>query len=576
MKPVLLPASATTALPRWALFALCLLYILPGLIGRDPWKNDDAASFGVMWTMAHGPWSGWFAPNIVGLPMPGEGPLVFWLGALAIKCLGPILGDVLAARSVTVCAFLLGTASIWYSTFLLGRRSEAQPLKLAFGGQPGAKDYGRTLADAALLIYLGCWGLLINSHQTSAEALQVALIGFCIYQILLYLEHPGLMRAIAFGLALAALALARGWWPPLILWLLSLPCLFLPKMVRLRGALHLLITLLTTLAVLLLWRSVHQPASFMGWWEWNWAQIGWPDLKASQFLLRYGIWFFWPAWPFAAWAVYSWRRQRYALHIALPFAFILGLGCLSLLAKEPAENHLLPLLPPLAILAAFGLPTMKRGAINAVDWFALIAVTIGAGLIWLAWLAQVTGWPAQLAKNTLKLVPGFMPEFNLFTVLIAFFATIFWICLVYWRISRQPPVLWRAVVLSTGGVILCWLQLMTLFLPWSNYRLSYAPVARQIANHLPAGTDCILSNVSPAQRASFAYFGALPFASMEKGKLPNCKILLIQDHIKRPDSTEIAREFRTNQWQLLWEGRRAADRNERFRLYQRGQRGQPD
>ena len=47
MKPVRLPAAATLALPRWALLALGLFYILPGLIGRDLWK-EDAASFGIM------------------------------------------------------------------------------------------------------------------------------------------------------------------------------------------------------------------------------------------------------------------------------------------------------------------------------------------------------------------------------------------------------------------------------------------------------------------------------------------------------------------------------------------------
>jgi 4-amino-4-deoxy-L-arabinose transferase-like glycosyltransferase len=74
MKPVRLPAAATKALPRLALFALCLLYILPGLIGRDPWKNDDASGFGIMWTMAHGGLADWLSPHIVGLPMPEEGP----------------------------------------------------------------------------------------------------------------------------------------------------------------------------------------------------------------------------------------------------------------------------------------------------------------------------------------------------------------------------------------------------------------------------------------------------------------------------------------------------------------------
>ena len=87
MKPVRLSAAATLALPRWALFALGLLYILPGLIGRDPWK-DDAGSFGIMWTMAQGGFGDWLAPNIAGLHLGDEGPLAFWLGALCIKLFG--------------------------------------------------------------------------------------------------------------------------------------------------------------------------------------------------------------------------------------------------------------------------------------------------------------------------------------------------------------------------------------------------------------------------------------------------------------------------------------------------------
>ena len=92
MKPVRLPAAATIALPRWAILTLCLLYILPGLIGRDPWKGPDAASFGVMWTMAHGNLNDWLWPHVVGLPMPEEGPLAYWLGALCIKIFGGIDG----------------------------------------------------------------------------------------------------------------------------------------------------------------------------------------------------------------------------------------------------------------------------------------------------------------------------------------------------------------------------------------------------------------------------------------------------------------------------------------------------
>jgi 4-amino-4-deoxy-L-arabinose transferase-like glycosyltransferase len=152
MKPVRLSAAATIALPRWGLIVLCLLYILPGIIRRDPWKVDDAAGFGIMWTMANGSLSDWLAPNIVGLQAWNEAPLAYWVGALLIKSAGWLTGDALAARLSILVFFAVGALAVWLTAFILGRRSEAQPLKLAFGGQPAALDYGRTLADGALLI----------------------------------------------------------------------------------------------------------------------------------------------------------------------------------------------------------------------------------------------------------------------------------------------------------------------------------------------------------------------------------------------------------------------------------------
>jgi 4-amino-4-deoxy-L-arabinose transferase-like glycosyltransferase len=218
MKPVRLPASATHTLPRWVLFALCLLYIVPGLIGRDPWKTEDAASFGVMWTMAHGGLSDWLYPHIVGLPMAEKGPLAYWLGAISIKLFGWLLGDPLAARVATLIFFLIGSTTVWYTTYLLGRRTEAQPLRLAFGGQPEPRDYGRTLADGALLIYLGCLGLLLHSHSTSTEALQVSLVAFSMFAAVRLFESVSTRTAITLGIALGLLALARGWVVPLAAW----------------------------------------------------------------------------------------------------------------------------------------------------------------------------------------------------------------------------------------------------------------------------------------------------------------------------------------------------------------------
>jgi 4-amino-4-deoxy-L-arabinose transferase-like glycosyltransferase len=137
--------------------------------------------------------------------------------------------------------------------------------------------------------------------------------------------------------------------------------------------------------------------------------------------------------------------------------------------------------------------------------------------------------------------------------------------LVHWRVSRRPSVLWRAVVLSSGGVILCWLLLMTLWLPWINYGKSYAGVARQLAMKLPENNYCVDTNVGPAQRASFAYFGSIPFARSGNA---HCEFLLLQDKNRSQNNVQVITRF-NERWQLLWAGHRPSDREERYRLYQR-------
>jgi 4-amino-4-deoxy-L-arabinose transferase-like glycosyltransferase len=229
------------------------------------------------------------------------------------------------------------------------------------------------------------------------------------------------------------------------------------------------------------------------------------------------------------------------------------------------DVDLLPLLPPLAILATFGLPTLKRGAINAIDWFSVMTLSAIAAFIWLGWIAKQTGWPAQLAKNAFKLAPGFKPEFNLIALLIALASSVGWVLLLQWRLGRRPPVLWRAVVLSTGGLVLCWLLLMTLWLPWLNYGQSYADVAQQINQHLPDNYRCVNARgVGPAQRASFAYLGEVQFSKTADER---CEFLLVQDtgvRKQRAQLTVVESEFT-----LVWQGRRASDRNESFRLFKR-------
>jgi 4-amino-4-deoxy-L-arabinose transferase-like glycosyltransferase len=546
-----------------------MLYILPGLIRRDLWKSEDAAGFGIMWSMAHGGLNDWLWPHVAGLPMANKGPLAFWLGAACIRLFGGLLGDATAARIATIVFFLIGSFALWYATYLLGRRSEAQPLRLAFGGQPEPRDYGRTLADGALLIYLGCLGLLLHSHSTSAEALEVSLIAFSMYAAARLFDSHSLRAAATLGIALGLLALTRGWVVPLAVWLglLLLASLrdraLIVRLVLLSLPVALLIAGAWPLACYLVHPFNSSPVD--AWMQWNFAQLALPSWAGLKYFLKNQMWFAWPAWPFAGWAVYAWRRQYQAPHITLPLTFLLAFTVLALCNPHSEEGILLPLLPPLAMLAAFGLPTMKRSAINAVDWFSVMTLTTCAAFIWVGWVAKQTGWPPKIAHNAFKLAPGFKPEFNLIAFLIAAAATVSWFILVHWRVSRRPSVLWRAVVLSSGGVILSWTLLMTLWLPWLDYGKSYAGVARQIARKLPPSAGCVGGDVGPAQRASFAYYGKVPFARFG---VTSCDLLLLQDNNRGKKDAKLI--IRSNaQWRLLWEGRRPSDRDERYRLYQR-------
>jgi 4-amino-4-deoxy-L-arabinose transferase-like glycosyltransferase len=481
---------------------------------------------------------------------------------------------VMAARVSTIGIFVTGALSVWYTAFHLGRRADAQPLRLAFGGQPEPNDYGRTLADTALLIYLGCLGLLLHSHETLAVTLQGSLLAFFLYRAVRYVEAPGVRNAGLIGLALGTLTLTRGWLSPCTLALALFLCtrfLDMPAGRTLRDlAIAALLALLITLAWILpaVTLRPYQLSPADAWMAWNLSQIGLPSLSSLKAFFRVGIWFFWPAWPFAGWAIYAWRRQSRLLHIVLPLSFTGALTLLILFDPAPENGDLLKLLPPLAIMAAFGLPAMKRGTINAIDWFSVMVLTIIAGGAWLWWIATLTGWPVKLAKNSARLLPSFNPEFGIVAFLVAAAATIGWFVLVHWRISRQPAVLWRAVVLSSGGLILFWVLLMTLLLPQIDYGKSYRSVAQQIAANLPPGDGCIATNVGAAQRASFAYFGGLHFAGVGVGPA-SCDLLLLQDSIDLKDDREIEQAFRGKQWAPLWEGRRPFDRDERFRLYRR-------
>ena len=138
------------------------------------------------------------------------------------------------------------------------------------------------------------------------------------------------------------------------------------------------------------------------------------------------------------------------------------------------------------MLAAFALPTLQRSTAAAIDWFSVFFFTHRALTIWVIYVAMQTGVPAKPAANVARLAPGFAPSFSLLALAARRSpATLAWMWLVQWRTGRHRHALWKSLVLPASGVALCWLLLMTLWLPLLDYARSYRPLVERIARHVP-------------------------------------------------------------------------------------------
>lgn len=568
MKPVVrLTASATRALPRWLLLTLCIVYAAFGLFGRDPWKNEDAAGFGVMWTMAQGGLHDWLLPNLVGKFITSDGPLGYWLGSLAIRAL-PWIDASNASRVYSGVLFCVASAFVWYAAYLLGRRAEIQPFKYAFGGEPEPRDYGRTLADGALLVLLACFGLAERGHETTPQLAQFAWIAMFVYGLVRAIDKP-VQGALCWGVALGLVALSGN---PVLVAALAVGTLALYLVTpEIRCVQVPAFGLPLAVAVFAIWPFAALAAFpddanwfFNQWLHGSLMRFSGPPTTVLAYAAKNLPLFTWPAWPLAIWAWVSWAGLRRRPHIAIPLSVVMPLVALVILQSQQTNRMYMLLLPPLAVVATFALPTLKRGAINAIDWFAVLSFTILGTFVWLVWLASLTGFPHPLARNLGRLVPGYEPHFKVLSFVCAIAATACWLALVRWRISRQPKVLWRSVVLSSAGTTLMWVLLMTLWLPIVNYSRTYRDVAQQIAAHLPSDYECISPvRLGDAQIATFAYFGDMHFSFTE-----DCDVILRQDRADFGEPSSMSQYV----WRLVWEGRRAADRDERFRLYERIER----
>ncbi len=487
--------SAVRRLPRLALWLLCLAYALPGFIGRDPWRNADMQGFGYMQAIAVGD-SGWWAPRLLGLAPEFDALLPYWLGAWAIQLGEGWLEPHVAVRLPFMALLLLTLAAGWHAVYQLARSPGAQPVAFAFGGEADPKDYARALADAGLLALIASLGLAQFSHETTPSLAQLAFTALAFHGMAEG-SHRHLRAGLTLVIGLAGLALSGA--PTMAVLLAAggmLAWLLEPRSTQepawddgsglmrpdgpgpVGGRTRALVIALAGLAVGAL-------ATALDLWQWRLAAT--PLDPGSA--IRLVVWFTWPAWPLALWTLWRWRHQLGRRHVFLPL-WVAGLASASALSTPNPDRSLLLALPALAALAAFALPTLRRSVSALIDWFTLLFFSGGALVIWVVWISLQTGVPAQPAINVSRLAPGFEHSFSLLPFAIALAGTLAWAWLVHWRAGRHRSALWKSLVLPAGGAALCWLLLMTLWLPALDYARSYAPMVREVRRAID-GPGCV-------------------------------------------------------------------------------------
>jgi hypothetical protein len=125
--------------------------------------------------------------------------------------------------------------------------------------------------------------------------------------------------------------------------------------------------------------------------------------------------------------------------------------------------------------------------------------------------------PPQPAANVARLAPDFTPSFSAGSTALAILASAGWLWLIAWRVGRHRAAIWKSLVLPAGGATLCWLLLMTLWLPLLDHARSYGPLVQRVVGIVGQPPCVEVAELTPAQTAALRYHGKLHLRSSADG-----------------------------------------------------------
>jgi 4-amino-4-deoxy-L-arabinose transferase-like glycosyltransferase len=537
-----------TATPvKTALFLVVLLcWLLPGLVGHDPWKPQEGQTIGVVHSMIQS--GDWLVPSLAGEPFLERPPLYYWTAAVFAKAFSPLLPVHDAARLASgfymVLAILLVTLT-------------------------AVKLFGPRFGRVTSLIFIGSFGLLVTAHMLAADTAMVAAAALLTYG-LASLPRQVLVAGLCFGAGIGIAFLAKGSAAAALALAMVVTPFLLFRAWRTRPVAQALgIGLLAALPWILWWPAslyVRSPQLAMDWlWLKDWAEFSGAFSFASLRRLTYYLvllpWYAWPALPLVC-VMFWYGRGRLIADpkIQLLAGALLGAFVVLCLTGDTREAKALPILIPLSLICSSRIDGLSRGAASALDWFGMMTFGLLAAGMWIGWFALLFGFPEPVLDYLQSYLPGYQLEFRVIPFMLALILSVLWLI----AITRSRQSNRRAIVNWTAGITMFWMLAMTLWLPFIDEGKSYRAMATSLKQALPTPRNCVASRgLGEAQRGVLDYFIDLRTRRLELKATNNCRYLLTQGIQTAPTFED------SEDWRLIWEGARPGDQVELYRLYQR-------
>src|ERR1700687_612579 len=435
--------QAASRLSALVVIALFIAYAVPGLVGHDPWKPDEPYTFGIVHHMLTS--GDWIVPMTGGEPFVEKPPLYYWVSWATALLASPWLALHDGARLSSALFLLVSVASI---------------------GAAARLCWGEGTAGVAALLMLGTLGL--ESHAQRMQVDIALMAGFS----LSILGFSACIRAkawasVVLGLGVGMGFLAKGLIAPAVIAItaLLLPVFFRPWRSRYYFV-RLAVASAVALPALLIWPIALFDRSQSLFVEWLWDNNLGRYLGFSVTWLGAAYepgswsgtlpWFLFPLWIYALGAVAQ-ERGRLLQQPGMQIGLTMTLVAAIVLATSASMRavYILPLIPPLVLVAVAKLRTPQGGAGKALGALAIFIGAAAIVVVWGVWAAlvftgEVPAWRPITRTFPLPFtMPVLIPAVTGAALLSAGFVWLVW---KRHRLAAAGLTLWVAALALTWGL----------------------------------------------------------------------------------------------------------------------------